>query len=435
MIKSSRGDVMNSMSKTIFALALSTVFLTLGVSALDSNILVQCPKAEGTELHAPGDSAIKCEHVVAGDGMVTMADDYMGSGKKQYVFSYARLPPLPVLGDPDYPDGLTETSPEYPAWVMEKGIMASTIPAPLITLDEDDEFFLTLTNVGMTMRPDLFDPHTIHWHGFREAASIFDGVPDSSISVGMGASLTYYYNVQDAGTYMYHCHVEATEHMQMGMMGSLYVRPRQNKLDAVTFNNGFQHVPGNQYVYNDADGSTQYDVEFPIQIMTFDPDFHDASLNVQPLPFAGMKDRYFLMNGRGYPDSVNPSTVMETTDPLGTVHNSQPESSLITATTGQKILIRLSNVSITQFVTIGTIGVSMNVVGLDAMLLRDDAGQNMNYQTNSVTLGGGSTADVIITAPDEPGTYFLYTKNLDKLANDAENIGGIMTKIVISPAA
>ena len=44
----------------------------------------------------------------------------------------------------------------------------------------------------------------------------------------MGASLTYYYNLQDPGTYMYHCHVEATEHMQMGMLGNLYVRPAQN---------------------------------------------------------------------------------------------------------------------------------------------------------------------------------------------------------------
>ena len=28
---------------------------------------------------------------------------------------------------------------------------------------------------------------------------------------------------------MYHCHVEAAEHMQMGMLGNLFVRPRQNK--------------------------------------------------------------------------------------------------------------------------------------------------------------------------------------------------------------
>ena len=59
----------------------------------------------------------------------------------------------------------------------------------------------------MAVRPDLFDAHSVHWHGFPQAASVFDGVPDASISINMGASLTYYYKANDAGTYMYHCHV------------------------------------------------------------------------------------------------------------------------------------------------------------------------------------------------------------------------------------
>ena len=44
----------------------------------------------------------------------------------------------------------------------------------------------------------------------------------------MGASITYYYNIVEPGTFMYHCHVEATEHMQMGMLGNLYVHPQQD---------------------------------------------------------------------------------------------------------------------------------------------------------------------------------------------------------------
>ena len=141
-------------------------------------------------------------------------------------------------------------------------------------MDEDDEVFLTLTNVGMAMRPDLFDPHTIHWHGFPQAASIFDGVPDASISVNMGASLTYYYNAKDAGTYMYHCHVEATEHMQMGMLGNLSCGRgrtscprRQTSLCSHVQSCGtvspvsVEHATGNTYAYNDGDGTTRYDVE------------------------------------------------------------------------------------------------------------------------------------------------------------------------------
>lgn len=52
-----------------------------------------------------------------------------------------------------------------PRPIMDVGVMNGNIPAPLVAFDEDDEMFLTLTNVGMIMRPDLFEQHTIHFHG------------------------------------------------------------------------------------------------------------------------------------------------------------------------------------------------------------------------------------------------------------------------------
>jgi hypothetical protein len=76
----------------------------------------------------------------------------------------------------------------------------------------------------------------------------------------------------------------------------------------------------------------------------------------------------------------------------------------------------------------------MLVVALDARLLRDGDGNNMYYGTNSLTLGGGESADVIIDTADIPAgsTLFLYTTNLDRLANDAENFGGMMTEIHVN---
>jgi len=424
------------------------LFVAFPASAQDSSIFVQCPAS--TELHPAGDG-IKCGHLVAGDGMVTMADDaYVNDdgsvgGKQMYVFSFAELPGEEMATRPGIPDAWINPDAAYPGLVMEQGMLAANAPAPTISLDEDDELFLSLSNVGMVIRPDLFDPHTIHWHGFPQAAPVFDGVPDSSISINMGASLTYYYNAKDAGTYMYHCHVEAAEHMQMGMLGNLFVRPRQNKLPdgavlgSHTHSNpdegpGDDSLVGDKYAYNDGDGSTLYDVEFPIQIGSFDPDFHDASFNVQPLPFSGMKDRYFLLNGRGYPDTVN-TGVLSTPDPVtGAPRPSQPVSSLISATSGQKILLRISNLNVTNFYTLGTNGMPMNVVALDARLLRDGAGNNMNYKTSSLTLGGGQSADVILdtTGLAAGSVYFLYATNLDRLSNDAENFGGMMTEIHIN---
>ncbi len=119
-----------------------------------------------------------------------------------------------------------------PRPIMDVGVMNGNIPAPLMAIDEDDEFFLTLTNVGMIMRPDLFEQHTVHFHGYPNASSFYDGVPDASVAINIGGSFTYYYLAPDAGTYFWHCHITPPEHLQMGMVGQIYVRPRQNRVPA-----------------------------------------------------------------------------------------------------------------------------------------------------------------------------------------------------------
>lgn len=396
-------------------------------------VFVQCPgdlngdadrNDAGEAIPADHPTSV-CAHLSGGDGFIKMAD-----GKLQYIFGFSDITGIP------------------PEDAMSEGMLAANFPAPTIALKEGDEFYLTLTNVGMVMRPDLFDPHSVHFHGFPNAATVFDGVPEASIVINMGSSLTYYYNIVEPGTFMYHCHVEATEHMQMGMLGNLYVSPRQNELADGTLLGTHVHqnnaTKQDRYVYNDGDGSTYYDVEFPIQLGSFDPTFHDASSSVQPLPFAYMKDKYGMLNGRGYPDTVNPDPldppITPAADPPAPGKVSQKVSSLVTASPGQKILLRLSNLSVTNLYTVSALGLPMKVVGVGAALMRGPdpdgpgalKGKDLFYDTTSVTLGGGEATDVIIdTAGVSPGTYFLYTTNLNYLSNDAEDYGGMMTEIVI----
>jgi FtsP/CotA-like multicopper oxidase with cupredoxin domain len=251
----------------------------------------------------------------------------------------------------------------------------------------------------------------------------------------MGASFTYYYKIIEPGTYMYHCHVEATEHMQMGMLGNLYVEPRQNKTGCpggacpvARLEGGSASAPLG-YVYNDHDGSTAYDVEKAIQIGSFDPNFHEQHIAIQPLPFAMMNDKYPMLNGRGYPDTINTGVI--STDAGFGNKPSQPINALVTANAGQRVLLRISNLAVTRFYTLAST-IPMHVVGHSARLLRGPSGTNLYYDTNSVTLGGGESIDVILnTAGIAPGTYLLYTTNLNYLSNDGEDFGGMMTEIRI----
>jgi FtsP/CotA-like multicopper oxidase with cupredoxin domain len=380
-------------------------------------VFVQCPGDNNGDAVIdspdPDHPNAKCMHLSGGDGFVKMADGYL-----QYIFGFSDLTGI------------------APNQAMDAGMLAANFPAPTIPLKEGQEFYLTLTNAGMVNRPDLFDPHTVHFHGFPQAAPVFDGMPEGSIAINMGASITYYYNIVEPGTFMYHCHMEATEHMQMGMLGNLYVSPAQDGT-AFSFPNRLG-VPKSytRFVYNDGNGSTGYDVEVPIQLGSFDPAFHDASMTVQPLPFADMKDKYAMMNGRGYPDTVNPGSLTPIPNPVtepdpGKV--SQKVSSVVTATAGQKVLLRLSNLSVTNFYTVTALGLPMKVVGTGAHILRGPGGTDLYYDTSSVTLGGGEAADVIVdTAGLSPGTYFLYTTNLNYLSNNTEDYGGMMTEIVIN---
>src|SRR2546421_2454942 len=453
--------------------------------------------------------AIKCQQISGGDGYSTMGD-----GTQTYMFSFGPLsgisdisnglpgtefpsvfntvtPGLLQPGDPAttgityngavglVPDrdalaagsctGLCLDGHVDPRQIMDVGVMNGNIPAPLMAIDEDDEFFLTLTNVGMIMRPDLFEQHTVHFHGYPNASSFYDGVPDASVAINIGGSFTYYYLAPDAGTYFWHCHITPPEHLQMGMVGQLYVRPRQNRVPAgnslynalvaqqgdlrtacnsaadILCSNPLPAVNtgatgGGKYAYNDGDGSTQYDVEYPLQIHGFDPSFHFVGMTFNPEGFADMKDKYFLLNGRSYPDTVTPGP-LQTQSADGVNHFSQPLSSIINITAGQKALLRISDLDVTEYQTLASLGIPMKVIAINAKLLRDQAGNNLAYNTNSITLAGGESLDVILdtSVPKPDGTaytkgeiYYLYTPNLDHLSNDAENFGGLMTEVRIN---
>jgi FtsP/CotA-like multicopper oxidase with cupredoxin domain len=191
------------------------------------------------------------------------------------------------------------------------------------------------------------------------------------------------------------------------------------------------------YAYNDGDGSTAYDVEYPLQIHGFDPNFHFVGMTFNPEGFADMKDKQFLLNGRSYPDTVTAGP-LQTQSADGVQHFSQPLPSIINIPAGGKALLRISDLDVTEYQTLASLGIPMKVVGYNAKLLRDQSGNNMYYNTNSITLAGGESLDVILDASSSAYSsgqiFYLFTPNLDHLANDAENFGGLMTEVHICSA-
>jgi FtsP/CotA-like multicopper oxidase with cupredoxin domain len=296
------------------------------------------------------------------------------------------------------------------------------ISAPMLAFDEEDDITITLTNLGLLVRPDLFDGHTLHWHGFVNAIPLFDGVPELSLAVPIGRDFSYFYRPHDAGTYMYHCHFEDVEHVQMGMTGMVFIRPAQNKSPV----NG--DPMGTKYAYNDHDGSTRYDREFAFMLTELWSSAHYRDAHIQVSDWTDYDPSFWLLNGRGYPDTVAPSG-----DPMSTAAGRlqyQPITSLVRCNAGEQVLLRMSNLGY-QNHAMTVDNVDLRIVAKDASLLQGRDGTHNYILTNTVDIGPGESRDVIFEAP-QPGEYLLYDRNYSYLANGGgTGYGGMLTKIVV----
>src|SRR5207302_960498 len=88
----------------------------------------------------------------------------------------------------------------------------------------------------------------------------------------------------------------------------------------------------------------------------------------------------------------------------GKMHFSQPLPSIINIPAGKKALLRISDLDVTEYQTLASLGIPMTVIGYNAKLLRDQAGNNLYYNTNSITLGAGHHWDDL--QPDGPRCFY-----------------------------
>jgi len=181
-------------------LLLPALLLSLFAGAASAQTFrVQCPQTttlhpNGSSLSSTSPGRVKCQQISGGDGFATMGD-----GTQTYLFAFGPLSGLkdmadglpgtqlanvfntPFPSDADVHDSSTwgtgaaangavglvpdpnSVPPNQlnghvdPRLIMDVGVLNGNMPAPLMAIEEDDEFFLTLTNVGQIMRPDLFE--------------------------------------------------------------------------------------------------------------------------------------------------------------------------------------------------------------------------------------------------------------------------------------
>jgi FtsP/CotA-like multicopper oxidase with cupredoxin domain len=299
------------------------------------------------------------------------------------------------------------------------------------------DFKVQVTNLGLALRPDLFDAHTLHWHGFRNVIPFFDGEPTGSVAVPTGRNFTYVYRPRDPGTYMYHCHVEDVEHVHMGMTGLVFVRPLQDG----------QSIGGHtKFMYNDGDGSTGFDREFSMFLSEVWTESHWADAHIQLPEWSDYRADFSLLNGRVYPDTIAPNGSIDPFNPVRDTDGDliappghpelkyQPHSSLVNCNAGDQVALRFANLGFREQ-AMTTAGIRMRVVGRDATPMRGRDGTDTSYETETLNIGPGESYDAIFTAPAHQGpgafdTYMLYNRNYTRSNNLAPGgFGGQATEI------
>ncbi|MEZ4615449.1 MAG: multicopper oxidase domain-containing protein [Caldilineaceae bacterium] len=286
----------------------------------------------------------------------------------------------------------------------------------------------------------------------------FDGEPTGSISVPVGRNFTYVFRPHDPGTYMYHCHVEDVEHVHMGMTGPVFVRPAQNGQSIAGFT---------KFAYNDGNGSTGYDREFAMFMSEVWAEAHWCDSHIQLPDWSEYRADFSLLNGRAYPDTLVPNAPINaaaSVNALAVARDAngdlvapngrpdlqyQPLSALVTCQTGERVLLRFSNLGFREG-AMTLAGIKMRVIGRDATIMRglnaagQRSGADTSYETNTVLVGPGESFDVLFTAPAFSGgsgssglgydTYVLYNRRLTQVSNlDASGFGGQRTEVRVYP--
>ena len=253
---------------------------------------------------------------------------------------------------------------------------AATVPGPTLIVNQGETVTVNLTN------------------GLPEAtALLFQGQalpPDLAGAAASGGTRSYTFVASAPGTYLYEAGLlsNAQHQTAMGLYGAVIVRPTSDGTATGT--------PILTQAYPDT--TTTFDDEALLVLGEVDP-----ALSASPATFdmRNYAPRYFLINGKAYPD----------TEP-------------VPSAAGRKVLLRYLNAGI-QHHSMALLGLRQNFVAKDASLLPE-----ATHDVVAEALAPGQTGDAIVQVPASVTTesrFALYDGNLMLHNNGTAGFGGMLT--------
>jgi len=243
------------------------------------------------------------------------------------------------------------------------------VPGPTLRVREGDL-------VQVTFKNELPEPTTVHWHGI-DVPNEMDGVPGvTQAAVQPGETFLYRFVAKPAGTRFYHTHGskmgDEARQMDMGLSGPFIVEPRQDK--------------------------PPYDREYALL------------LGAWMLADAGEQAMEHDMSTMQQEGSDGPAQGMEGMEPYNAFSingKSWPATPPLVVRQGERVRLRLINVSTMSFHPMHLHGHQFKVVAADGNPIPEPA----QLTKNTLTLMPGESYDIEFLA-DNRGVWLFHCHEL-----------------------
>ncbi len=180
-------------------------------------------------------------------------------------------------------------------WGYSSGFGTFQHPGPVLCVNEGDKVTVVLHNT-------LQEAASVMFPG--QDAVLADGAtaqPETNAAgrvtsltnsaAADGGAVTYSFTATHPGTFLYESGTNPEKQVRMGLFGALIVRP--------TGAGG-----GPDHAYDRSDSKFTPSEEFMVLLSEIDPYQHQAVEQNKPFNLNNYHPRYWLINGRGFPDSI-----------------------------------------------------------------------------------------------------------------------------------
>lgn len=257
-------------------------------------------------------------------------------------------------------------------WGYASGEAPMQYPGPTLIVEQGETITVNLAN------PELPLPISILFPGQQVTAS--GGDPgELTREAPPGGSVSYTFQATEPGTFVYYSGTRTQLEVEMGLVGTLVVRPALG--------------PG--YAYNHPD--TAFDTEFLFFLTEMDPVIHQLAAAAESagspeafdsIDFSARFPLYWFLNGRAAPDTMLP-------DNVGWLPN-QPYSCMPHMHPGQRLLMRVVDAGL-DLHPFHHHGNHARLIARNGRLLSSEpgAGPDLSHKVFTIKSVPGGTADAI----------------------------------------